>query len=380
MNFLVLLIILVSVVAFPVAVWYALKRMQIRQAWGALLFAGILAIFFISLWIYDVSGSLRQKHYHQIAGLLQSQWQLPAYDDENWAGSLLAMSMFAEGLADYASRYPESRTEVQELLEKIVVKVSQEDFFPNINKSGNWKNQGLYLSHLNIILGAFAQNDTVGAYTTFQEKVSTYLASEISRSPYRHILSFPRGVKYWTSDNAGILYSLSLFDLQMQANLSAGPAKDWEAFVNRELMYGRSEMPCSAFTMTNKCEVMPTGNHLAWTLAYIADLKPEFASDIWRQYKHYFKDNFILIWASAEYYHPDDEPPAYVSENQRVLERVYPSVVALRAAAHLDDRLTYHQLNNRLLLEDMFRSTSIATRNWEQWLEIGLRFSAECHR
>lgn len=380
MNFLALLVILISVVAIPLAIWYALTRLQIKQAWGALLFAGILALFFVSLWIYDASGSLRKKHYQQIAGFLQTEWKLPPYDDENWAGSLLAMSMFAEGLADYGARYPQKRAEVQELLEKIVVKVSQEDFFPNINKSGNWKNQGFYLSHLNNILGAFAKNDTIGAYTTFQEKVSTYLAGEISRSPYRHLLSFPRGVKYWTSDNAGILYGLSLFDQQMQANLSAGPAKDWEAFVKRELMYGKSDLPCSAFTMTNKCEVMPTGNHLGWTLAYMAKLQPDFAEDIWPQYKHYFKNNFILIWASANYYHPDDEAPAYVSENQRVLERVYPSVVALRAAAHLDARLTYHQLNNRLLLEDMFRSSSINTRNWEQWLEKGIRFSAECHR
>ncbi len=380
MNFIALLIILLSVLAVPLAVWYALKRLQIKQAWGALLFGGILALFFIGLWVYDVSGALRHNHYRQVSEFLKTEWRLPDYDADHWETSLLAMSTIAEALADYGTRYPDKRTEVQEMLEKIVINVSQEQFFPEINKSGNWKNQGLYLSQLSIILGAFAQNDTAGVYTAFQEKVTTYLAREISRSPYRHLLSFPKGIKYWTCDNAAVLYGLACFDRQMQASLSAGPVKDWVAFVNRELIYERSTLPCSAFTTTNKCEVMPTGNHLAWMLAYVADLNRPFAKDIWRQYKHYFKDNFMLSWASATYYLPDDEPPAYVSENQRVMERVSPSVVALRAAAHLEDRITYHQLNNRLLLQDLFRRQSIVSKTWRQWLELGIRFSAECHR
>ncbi|GJM35968.1 MAG: hypothetical protein DHS20C18_49690 [Saprospiraceae bacterium] len=380
MNFLALLIILTSVLILPIGIWFVLRRLKIKQAWGALLFGGILALFFLGLWIYEVGGGLRQKHYRQISEFLHTDWQLPAYETTDWESSLMTMSAFAEGLADYGQRYPDKRAEVQELLDKIVLNTTQEQFFPDINKMGNWKNQNFYLSQLNIILGAFEQNDSAGTYTNFQEKVSTYLAQAMTKSSYRHLLSFPKGNKYWVSDNAAILYGLGYFDSQMQASLGFGPSKDWGGFVNRELMYRSSSMPCSAFTTTNKCMVMPTGNHLAWTIAYISKSQKPFAKNTWRKYKHFFKHNFLWIWASASYYHPDDEAPAYISQSQRFLERAKTSPLALRAAAHIGDRLSYHQLNNRLLLVDMFRKKAKVSKDWEQWFEVGVRFSAECFR
>ncbi len=106
--------------------------------------------------------------------------------------------------------------------------------YSDLDKSETSGENGLYLSHVNIILGLYQRLSRNIHYLVMNRKISQYLAETTLQDAQKHVRSFPNQPYKWPADQAVTLYSLYLFDRNNQTNLSAQPIHEWLEYMRSE--------------------------------------------------------------------------------------------------------------------------------------------------
>ena len=147
---------------------------------------------------------------------------------------------------------------------------------------------GLYLSHLNLILGAYKAATGRDRFAPLNGRISRYLARRSLVDPHRHMPSYGNSGLRWPADQAVTLHSLALFDRNYQRKISLRPVAAWLRFLDRRGTSKRWRLPLSEVTGRAAYWRHPRGCALSWTVRYMQLFAPARAERLWSRYKAAF--------------------------------------------------------------------------------------------
>lgn len=380
MSFLALLALLCFLMFIPLGIALLLRNRSAAWSKRLALIAIVLGMMQFTLWVFDAGGWQEAKHFKEVQSLLRdstlrSLAQLGLSRTENMA----TLSALGEGLASRALRKPEEKAAIQVSIRRLIEMAHTDYFEPSKRNKGRWGVDWDYLAHLDILLGCYRRAGGDDQYAELHEAISTYLATDLVKSPYKNLYSDNNPIIIKPADNATVLFALALYDRCNGTDLSVRPIRDWSTYVLRELTFHYGKMPCATVTRENRCKDAPTSATIAPLTAALACADRDAARDVWREYKHYFKSTRLNLSATFAAVNPaiSNLDPEQTLEPTAEEGRLA-TLMALRSAAYIGDRLTYYQLNNHLVLRDMREPEP---RRWNRWkvMAMAQRFAAEAH-
>jgi hypothetical protein len=143
---------------------------------------------------------------------------------------------------------------------------------------------GLYLTHLNIVLGAYEIVHRDGRHARDNRRVSEHLAQLLLRSPQRHAPSYPNTRARWPADQAALLYSLFIYDQSFGGSLAAEPIDAWRAVMTLPRNLAASKLPVSDVAGATATAAEPRGCALSFTARYMSAFAPAEAHALWTRY------------------------------------------------------------------------------------------------
>lgn len=153
---------------------------------------------------------------------------------------------------------------------------------------GRLGHHGLYLTHLNVILGCHRLATGSRQHAALARRISRHLARRSLADPRRHAASYPRGGRRWPADQAATLYSLALHDQASGGQLSRAPVAAWLAYLDRHGQSRWPGLPRSEVSGRSRHGHLPRGCALSWTVRYMAGFAPIRARQLWARYKGSF--------------------------------------------------------------------------------------------
>ncbi len=147
---------------------------------------------------------------------------------------------------------------------------------------------GLYLSHLNLMLGAHKAATGRDTFAPINGRISRYLARRSLADRHRHVPSYPGNGLRWPADQAVTLHSLALYDRNHGGKLSRRPVAAWLRFLDRRGTSKRWRLPLSEVTGRAAYWRHPRGCALSWTVRYMFLFAPARAKKLWSRYKELY--------------------------------------------------------------------------------------------
>ncbi|MCE9610655.1 MAG: hypothetical protein K8R23_10720 [Chthoniobacter sp.] len=204
---------------------------------------------------------------------------------------VVALSHMGCGLLNVTIVEPSLKDQVAPLIGEIVRRaispqVSPYGVSPEIVTSLG--DHGLYLSHLNLILGCYRQVSGNTQYDELHGRISAHLARGSLADGDFHIRSFPQSAK-WPADQTVTLCSLYLCDKTRGTDLSVEPIRGWLAYMKDKATDSATQLPRSCISDLWYAS-MPRGCALSWSALYMAQFAPDAAAELYcRSRMQYFK-------------------------------------------------------------------------------------------
>jgi hypothetical protein len=375
-------LLLIGLVPFGLLVFVLRKRAVLRFV----VFSGAFLMAFTQIKIAweELSGNLQEKHYQQINVFLD---KATSFEELNldWERSLFAMSIMAEGLAEYANKNPDQREHIKTRLRKIIELSTDSTFCHSVDTEQKWKGNGLYISHLALILAYYQRLEPQSVYQGLHRKLITFLAQEMLQSPDYHIQSYVYLPDKWICDQAVSLRAIQLYDGLFGTELSRQIIPKWEKVAFEASLDSLSNLPCTRLNQGGKCQELPRASSLAWLISFLPKISPDKSSLYWDNYKQHFKQNLINACIFREYL---DRQPSVEDYDSGLMLFSWGSVgtgLSIRSAAFMQDWLTYFQLKNTFfvaqncafLLAKANQNYEIVGKMADDWLTVAILFSAE---
>lgn len=390
MSFIALLVILLfGTSVFGMGAYFLRKHIP-RLSLGLGLTGLVVGLFLSGLWLVEVTGWERDGLYKQLMYGLENE-DLQHFVNRQrdlQETSLMMMSVAGMGLRQMAASAPsdEELIRIHTQLTRMAEYVTDMRRFPVWKDRRNWAQQLYFLTHAAIIIGHYQLETGDETYNEQWTSAANYLLSGISRSQYKHLASRPEDEALRPADNAAALYALKLFDEAHNETHLAIAGEDWSLYIQRELQYEDTQLPCAGFTATNRCRLPAGGTSLAVLSAFTACAELPISRDFWREFRYYHKSSFIKVFGWINEVRDGEELPPFCDQNTEPLVCArYQSYFGLLAAAKRGDRITYYQLNNRMLIQDLLHPMNdIWSRPPQEqvyaMLELSLRLAAGSHR
>ncbi|MEZ4985146.1 MAG: hypothetical protein R2795_08950 [Saprospiraceae bacterium] len=384
MPFLSFLLILLSGAGFLLGFAYLLRQKLAALSKGLMLSGVLVALLLAGLWLVEVAGWERKGIYKQLMYGLENE-PLQHYirnQGDIQETVLIMMSQSATALRQMKDRMPEDSARIAVQLSRMANYVTNHQQFSIWKNKRNWEQQLFFLAHASIVIGHYQSATGDEAYNEQWTSAANFLLSGISRSQYKHLASRPADEALRPADNAAALYALKIFDDYHGTPNLAVAGEDWSEYIKRELAYEDTQLPCAGFTATNRCRLPSVGTSLAMLTAYSASAELPIARDFWREFRYYHKETFVNVtgWINPTSKNRDLPEFCDFSVEPLVCGR-YQDEFALQAAAVGGNWLTYYQLNNMMLLHDLFHPVN---QTWERapqeqvysMLELATRLAA----
>lgn len=193
---------------------------------------------------------------------------------------LIALSNIADGCVAQAQARPgreaAARVCVRSALELARLELP--------NPSGS--RDGLYLTHLNLVLGAADALDDCPD-VALHRRVSQTLATWSVADPLGHAPSYASTKLRWPADQAATLASLRRFDVAHGDHLTAAPLERWRTVVAAS-MDSRRELPQSEVTGGGVGAEVARGCAQSYISRYLAEVDPGLSATWWRAYVRQF--------------------------------------------------------------------------------------------
>ncbi|PPK84101.1 hypothetical protein CLV84_4252 [Neolewinella xylanilytica] len=263
------------------------KRVALAPAFTALLLAGT------TLAIYWQAANHRQAN-HDLEVLRQSLRSDDLYggaDLREPEETLFFFSSASQALYRGLNYLPDTVGTVDSLLRRMAAWTVRSSNLPQWRSGFDWDHEVFFLAHAGIVLGHYQLVTTDETYAPQFRRIGRYLGDRLRRGHYKHLGSHSDENLLRPADNAAAIYALSLYDAYYGETLARDTRREWTNYIDKELHYAESRLPCAAFTPTNRCSIEPSAAATGLYIAYRAAAAPEeVTTDIpYREWLHYFK-------------------------------------------------------------------------------------------
>jgi hypothetical protein len=216
----------------------------------------------------------------------------------------IALSNLAEGCANLGITKPEYYEEAKDCIATTLAVALDSQLSPyheSVEYVTTFGNNGLYLTHLNIVLGSWKRLTNDDSYQSLNRRISAHLAKKTCEDPERNILSYPTLEYKWPADQTAALYSIWLFDQNYGTTISKEPVKEWVAYMDQRKTEKRTGLYVSEVTGNYPEAENPRGCALSWSIRYMATFAPEKAVQQWERYKLHFKQDYYTFAGFREW-------------------------------------------------------------------------------
>ena len=255
------------------------------------------------------------------------------------------LSNIAEGCVNLVLSAPEGKEQAEECLDTVIKTALSSSVSPyggSPAHASSLGNHGIYLSHLNVILGAHKRLTGSDKHERLNKRISTYLARRSLQDPHKHMRSYSTLKGKWPADHAVTLYSLYLFDQNYGESLSEKPIQEWLSYMKTKGTDSDTDLHVSEVTGGWSYSKHPRGCALSMTVRYMAAFAPEEAEALWKDYKKHFGTP-----VGFREYPPGVKIKADVDSGPIVPVLgvgVAATALAVGASNAVDDHLSYFQL------------------------------------
>ena len=236
---------------------------------------------------------------HTISGRLldciDTPFQIFEEDGLHREWRIITLSNLSEALANISIAAPDTAEKNGRLLEKLVPIILDRRNSPYpkpLLSVQNYGEHGLYLSHTNIVLGAFKRLTGSDRYFELNKKISLHLANKSLSELGYTIKSYPPEDR-WPADQAATLFSLYLYDRNYGQSVGAAPISKWVMYMQGEGRDVETGLHKSELTGRNPYRHTPRGSAMAWSVRYMSKFAPEEAKSLWEGYKSHFEINMM---------------------------------------------------------------------------------------
>jgi hypothetical protein len=222
---------------------------------------------------------------------------------KGWGQNIAALSNMAEALTNIAISEQKPLDEIKELMTELVKKALHKSVSPykqdisNIKSLGQY---GYYLEHLNIILGCYQRvvNDD---YIELNRRVSEHLLANSMKYSNYHAPLLPNSKMKWAADQAAIIYSLWLFDMNNKTSLHIELAYKWIEYMKLKGTHKSTGLFITEVQNVKKFSNQPRGCALSYLIHYMSKFEPEVAQEQWELYKKHMLVKRIGFKCFREY-------------------------------------------------------------------------------
>jgi len=222
---------------------------------------------------------------------------------KGWGQDIAALSNMAEALTNIAISEQKPLDEIKELMIELVKKALHKSVSPykqdisNIKSLGQY---GYYLEHLNIILGCYQRiiNDD---YIELNRRVSEHLLVNSMKYSNYHAPLMPYSKMKWSADQAAIIYSLWLFDMNNKTKLHNDLANKWLEYMKQKGSHKSTGLFITEVQNVKKYSNQPRGCALSYLIHYMSKFAPEVAQEQWELYKKHMLIKRFGIKCFREY-------------------------------------------------------------------------------
>ena len=190
---------------------------------------------------------------------------------------VIALSQMADGCAWQARARPSRRDEARKCVLEVEALARRTG-----PKRPEDAPDGLWLTHLNLILGA---QDSVGGCSdpALHERLSRRLAAMSLADPHAHAPSFAKTSLRWPADQSATLASLGRFDRAHGQHLVVQPLERWKAELEKSMDVKR-HLPRSEVTGRGAGAAVARGCAQSFMTRYLAELDAPLARAFWAPY------------------------------------------------------------------------------------------------
>lgn len=201
-------------------------------------------------------------------------------DDGKWDQTpggfrIITLSHLADGCAGQAFAHPSRAKEARVCVAAVLARGLRSMPAKRIDAVGD----GLWLSHLNLILGDADQLGSC-ADPALHRQVSARLASMSLSDRHAHAPSYASASARWPADQAVTLASLARYDRAHGAHLSERPIAAWRAVVART-----PGLPVSEVTGATSTSRLSRGCANAFLTRYTTEFAPDLARAWWLEFR-----------------------------------------------------------------------------------------------
>ena len=361
----------------------------LRPRWLKLSLLGLCGVFSLwqlGYWLEDASGRTARRHYARVEQALATPEAWDASRSLPTEQSIIALSLLGEGLADYATRYPETKANTLRLTQNALLALLSPALCPfeTVGDTTAWarREENLYLSHLNLLLGSYTQQlapRQANPYAPLYDRLSRYLTRRLQAAPTRNAPSYGATPdSLWVADNAVTLQSLYLYDALASSPATAPLRQQWVQYLETTGSTTQG-LPFSELTTRRP----PRGCANAWIGKYAAAYAPAFSASLWKKHKQVFKYNGGLVGVFREYPPGCNLPEDYDSGPMVLGIGTSATGLGLSGAKYQGDYYTYYQLINIVKAGELFAPVLawvFQDDQWTQasnnWLSRAIQFNA----
>ncbi|MCO4747141.1 MAG: hypothetical protein KC912_20255 [Proteobacteria bacterium] len=182
-------------------------------------------------------------------------------------------------------------------LERAVAKaVALQPYGKPLDEVEQFSSHGLYAAHLAIVLGE-AVRAGLDTHAPLQEAIVEDLVAASRADAWHNPPSYAGDDSRWPADQAAVLYAIHLYDEAAADEL----LKAWTTVLAERGTDAATGLPVSELTSAHGYSSTPRGCALFWTVNYLAEVDPDYASDLMTQSTRALATQTPLGLAMREY-------------------------------------------------------------------------------
>jgi len=319
----------------------------------------LLLILTIIIQLQDVN---KVQAHHDLEILLAELPRTDLWERQDLADNeerLFLASAASQALFRARATAPDRQGAIDSVLQQLATWVTQRRNFREWNFTRQWDQEVFFLAHAATILGHYQLATENEVFDKDLRAIGNHLGQRIQRGRYKHLVSRPDEDFFRPADNAAALYAISLCDAYYGTDYLSPNYQDWTTYLQEELYYAESRLPCAAFSVTNRCQLEPNAAATGLYIAYRAAAAPERVTDDipWREWLHYFKRTSLSPFSvSVRSNMRRGETARFCDDGAAPLKcERYEAAIGLWAAAEYGGSYTYFRLFSTEVLRRWFR-------------------------